>query len=224
MVRISRILFLVLLWCGNLQGQVRPVPDSIVFSGIVINQVSSLPLSDVTCRYGSKWGTISDETGRFCIQTVRGDTIRFTHVGFKPYVVVIPDSLLEREYMLGVFMSPDTLHLTEALILKRWKPSSRENWVNARNNMSGILRQAYAPVDEMDAGMNQRMMIEDYARSIEMKGHVDVKAGVGTQSLDAYRLLRMQKRLKEDKVWLNYGEIDLLKKLYYIKKKENADN
>ena len=54
----------------------------------------------------------------------------------------------------------------------------RQNLINARNNMTGILKQAYAPVDYMDADMNQRMMLNEYARSVEMKGHVDVGIGV----------------------------------------------
>ena len=76
----------------------------------------------------------------------------------------------------------------------------------------------------MDADMNQKMVINEYARSVEMKGHVDVRLGVGTESLDAYRWLRAQKRVREKKEWLNPGEIDLLKKLYYLEKKKNQDN
>ncbi len=89
--------------------------------------------------------------------------------------------------------------------------------------MTGILKQAYAPVREMDAKMNQQRMINEYARSVEMKGHVDVKAGIGTESLVAYRRLKVWKRIREEREWLNPGEVDLLKKLYYSKKKENPD-
>ena len=135
-----------------------------------------------------------------------------------------PDTLLEDRYMMGVFLSPDTLQLSEALILRRWGEVQRQNLINARNNMTGILKQAYAPVDYMDADMNQRMMLNEYARSVEMKGHVDVGIGVGTQSVDAYKMLRMRRRVKNQKEWLNPNEIDLLKKIYYLKKKEKQDN
>lgn len=57
-----------------------------------------------------------------------------------------------------------------------------------------------------------------------MKGHVDVGIGVGTQSVDAYKMLRMRRRVKNQKEWLNPNEIDLLKKIYYLKKKEKQDN
>lgn len=224
MVKISFTIFILCFLISGLYGQFAVIPDSVVFSGVVINSGNAETLPNVTCRYGPGKGTLSDTDGCFRIRTHRGDTVLFTYVGFKPYMIVIPDTLFEREYMVGVFMSPDTLLLSEALIIRRWGETGRQNLVNARNNMNGILRQAYTPVQNMDAGMNQRMMINDYARSVEMKGHVDVRVGVGTQSVEAYKLLRMQKRVKEKKEWLNPGEVDLLKKIYYLEKKQKPDN
>lgn len=224
MVKISFAVFISFFFWTGLQGQVLPVADSIKFSGVVINRQTSEALPNVTCRFGKGKGTMSDADGCFSLTTRRGDTVLFTYVGFKPCPVVIPDTLFEKEYMVGVFMSPDTLQLSEALIVRRWGAARRQNLVNARNNMRGILKHAYDPSQEMDAGMNQRMMINEYARSVEMKGHVDVRIGVGTQSLDAYKMLRMQKRVREKKEWLNPGEIDLLKKLYYLEKREKTDN
>lgn len=224
MVKISFTIFTLLFLVSGLHGQMLSVSDSVLFSGVVINTQTSETLPNVTCRYGGDKGTLSDADGCFRIRTRRGDTILFTYVGFKPCSVVIPDTLFEREYMVGVFMSPDTLQLSEVLIMRRWGATRQQNLVNARNNMRGILNQAYSPSRSMDADMNQRMMINEYARSVEMKGHVDVRVGVGTQSVEAYKKLRMQKRVKEKEEWLNPGEIDLLKKLYYLEKKEKQDN
>lgn len=224
MVKINFIILILLGWVSGLQGQVLTVSDSIMFSGVIIDAENSQSLPNVTCRYGNFRGVISDEDGCFRIRTARGDSVRFTYVGYKPITVVISDSLREEEYMLGIFMSPDTLLLSEALIIRRWGASRQQNLINARNNMAGILKQAYSPVRNMDADMNQKMVINEYARGIEMKGHVDVRAGVGTQSIEAYKKLRMQKRVKEKKEWLNPGEIDLLKKLYYLEKKKKQDN
>lgn len=222
MGKISFSLFILLALCQSVFAQMTLLPDSLTFSGVVFDAESSTTLPDVTCRYG-KGGTLSDSEGCFHILVRRGDTVRFSYVGFKMATVVIPDTLTGNEYLLGVFMTPDTLQLSEVLILRRWRESHRQNLINARNNMTGILKQAYTPVKEMDADMNQQMMINDYARSVEMRGHVDVKAGVGTQSLEAFRKLRLQKRIKEEKILLNPGEIDLLKKLYYLEKKEKQN-
>lgn len=224
MVKINFIILFFSLWCSGISAQLVVLPDSIVFSGVIINAQNEQTLPNVTCRYGIHQGTYSDGEGRFRILVQRGDTIQFTSVGFKTAVMVIPDTLIEKEYMVGVFMSPDTLQLSAVLVLRRWGELRRQNLINAKNNMKGILKQAYAPVQNMDAEMNQRMMINDYAHSVEMKGHVDVRAGVGSQSLEAYKRLRMSKKMQENKEWLNPGEVDLLKKIYYLEKKENQDN
>ena len=73
----------------------------------------------------------------------------------------------------------------------------------------------------MDQEMNRRMMIEDFARKVEMKGMVDVKLGIGTQSITALQgLMRARRQAERGKV-INIEEIDLLKKIFYIEKREN---
>lgn len=224
MVKISFIIFLLALFTLPLLGQRVVVSDSVLFSGVVFNTEDSQTLPNVTCRYGKDKATLSDELGCFVLKIGRKDTVRFTYVGYKPLTVVVPDTLIEDQYMIGIFMSPDTLQLSEVLILRRWGEVQKQNLINAHNNMIGIMKQAYAPVKEMDANMNQRMMLNEYARGIEMKGHVDVRAGVGTQSIEAYKMLRMKRRVRNQKEWLNPNEVDLLKKLYYLEKKEKQDN
>lgn len=223
MVKIKFIVLWICLWAGGVSAQRVYVSDTITFSGIIINSETEQPMPDVSCRHGNR-GTVSNSDGLFTIRVARQDTVRFTYIGFKPYHVIIPDSLTDREYMLGVFMAPDTVMLSEAVIVRRFGDERRQKLMYARNNMAGVMKQAYAPAQEMDADMNQRMMINKYARSVEMRGHVDVGLAVGTQSLAAYKQLRFQKKVKDQKVWLEPGEIDLLKKIYYIEKRKNENN
>lgn len=220
MMKFIFILFILCAICSELRAQVFPTVDTICFSGVVLDGGTTEPLADVTCRLGNGKGTISDKNGYFRIHLQKGDSVLFTYVGYRPCLVVIPDSLNAEEYMMGIFMSPDTLQLSEALIIRRWGESKEQQMINARNNMKGILRQAYNPNKAMDADMNQRMMIAEYARSVEMRGHVDVRLGVGTHSLDAFRLLRLQKKLKDNKEILDIREVDLLKKMYYLEKRK----
>lgn len=169
--------------------------DSVTFSGIVIDGRTNEGLSDVHCRYGRTRGVVSDEQGRFRLRTQRGDSVVFTYVGFKPCVVVIPDSLYEHEYILGVFMTPDTLLLSEAFILRRGHDAWRQNMINLRNNMSGILNQAFAPVKNMDAVQNQQMMINQQARAIEMKGHVDVSFWSGHTVVGCLAFAKIEEKI-----------------------------
>ncbi len=224
MMKINFIVFFVLFAIFTSYGQVLNRRHKIVFSGVVINAQDSEEMPNVACRYGQNRGVYSDSTGCFRIETQRGDTVLFTSIGFKSCQVIIPDSLFESEYMMGIFMSPDTVMLSEVLIFRRWKKPNRQNMLNAQNNMRSMLNQAYAPVKSMDASMNQEMLINEFARSIEMKGHIDVQFGVGTHSMEAYNLLRMQNRLTEKKEWLHWEEIDMLKKIHYLEKKEKQNN
>ncbi|MDE6450847.1 MAG: carboxypeptidase-like regulatory domain-containing protein [Odoribacter sp.] len=224
MVRINFTILIFSLFFSTGFGQIITVSDSVVFSGIVINTLTDEGLADVHCRYAKTKGCVSDENGFFRLSVQRGDSVVFTYVGFRPCVVVIPDSLYEREYVLGVFMSPDTLLLSEALILRRRQDVWQQNMVHLRNNMSGILQQAFAPVKEMDAAQNQRMMVDNYARSIEMKGHVDVRFGVGTQALDVWQLSKVRKKLNGRIEWRNPEEVDMLKKIYYLEKRKKIDD
>ena len=198
------LLVIGLLGFAGAQGQVLQRVDTIAFSGVVLNERDMSPLPNATCRLGEGKGTATGED-----------------VGFRPCTVVVPDTLFGNEYIVGVFMSPDTLQLSEALVMRRWGDASQEDMLRARNNMRGILKQAFDPNRPMDADMNQRRMIEEYAHSVEMKGHVDVGFGIGTQSLAAYRLLRLQKRIREREEGLVPEEIDLLKKIYYSEKRKN---
>ena len=222
---ISFLLLLLISWDKVCSGQIIARPDSVFFSGVIIHTETERGLSQVHCRYGDGKVTVSASDGSFRLKTYRGDTVTFTHVGFKSCRVIIPDTLFQKEYLLGVFMSPDTTLLAEVLILKREQTEWRQNMMAVQKNMSGVLKHALAPVEEMDADMNQRMMINQYARSVEMKGHVDVGLGVGTQSLNMYHLLRLRKRLEhQEKSWLSVGEIDLLKKIYYLEKNRKLKN
>jgi len=224
MIKIKFTTFFLLFVVSLSYGQMMNISTDIIFSGVVINAQDSKEMPNVTCRYGQDKGVYSDSEGCFRIKIQRGDTVLFTYIGFKSCQVIIPDSLFESEYMMGIFMSADTVMLSEVLILRRWKNQNQQYMLNAQNNMRSMLNQSYAPVKYMDAAMNQKMLINEFARSIEMKGHVDVQLGVGTHSMEAYNLLRMQNRLTEKKEWLYWDEIGLLKKIHYLEKKEKRND
>lgn len=216
---LRNILFLLLLTgVSGAYAQILSVSDTLLFSGVVFHHGTGEPLADVHCRWGEGEGCLSRSDGSFNMRLHRGDTVWFTYVGFRPCRVVVPDTLREQAYMLGVFLSPDTLELSEVLIVRRWQDTRRRDFLQAQRNMRGIMQRAYDPTRPMDADMNQRMMIEEYARGVEMKGHVDVGFGVGTHSLDALRLLRLQKKGKEEREYLLPLEVDLLKRIFYSEK------
>lgn len=216
MARIKFLFFFFLLG-GVVSAQEQVIPE-IRFSGVVLDQETTLPIANVNCRRGEYVST-TDLQGRFAMNTQIGDTILFTHIGFKPYEVIVPDTLTTGEYILAVFMSSDTLTLPEVVVVHRYGERYRQYKRNARNNMAGIMKDAYSPSLEMTPQQNQKRILDEYAASTN-KGHVDVKLGIG---LESYRVL--QKMLKEQKVRrepeLLYGEeIDLIKMLYNLNRRE----
>ena len=96
--------------------------------------------------------------------------------------------------------------------------------MNAQNNLNQPKQPASKPEKAMDQELNRRKMIQQYARKEEMKGMVDVKLGIGTQSITALQgLMRARRQAERGKV-INIEEIDLLKKIFYIEKREKSDN
>ena len=114
------ILYLVVFLAGiignNAQGQSKN--DSLIqFSGVLLTRDSleAVPFATVMIK-GSNRGTITDYFGYYSFVAERGDTIRFSYVGFKDALFVIPDSLNRKNYSLIQMMDVDTIILQEAVI------------------------------------------------------------------------------------------------------------
>ena len=219
------LLFFLLFFCLGVQGQNQGKNDVFV-TGIVCDRDSIRPLPEAIFRLGKEVRGV-DKQGRFSLSVQVGDTLRFSHIGYAPTQVVITDSLRENDFLLGVFMVRDTVLLSEVLILPRFFTGNYKSnafLLNAQNNLNQAIHAASKPVEAMDQEMNRRMMIEDFARKVEMKGMVDVKLGVGTRSVTVLQgLVRARRQAEKGKV-INIEEIDLLKKIFYIEKREKSDN
>ena len=63
-----------------------------------------------------KMGTSTDYKGMFSFVAHKGDTVRFTCIGYKPFQCIIPDSLTTKRYTLIQLFSRDTVTLPEAVI------------------------------------------------------------------------------------------------------------
>lgn len=214
------IVYLFFFFYLGVLGQ-NSEPAKVFITGGIFDQDSTLALPEAILRLKEKAYGV-DEQGRFAITARVGDTLCFSHVGYVPVHLVVPDSLAGKDFLMGVFMTRDTVLLSEVLILPRFLIESKLSntlLLNAKNNMNQALQAASMPVKSMDQEMNRRMMIEDFARKVEMKGLVDVKLGVGTQSLVAFKgLMQTRNQMNREKM-IEIKEIDLLKKIFYIEKR-----
>ena len=219
------LLVLLIFLCLGLRGQ-NTSDKSIFLTGVVCDRDSVQPLPEAVYRFGQTVRGV-DKQGRFSVHVNVGDTLYFSHIGFESVRVVVSDTLKKDDYLLGIFMVRDTIELAEVMVLPRFFMEEFKmdaNLINARNNMNQAVHAASRPVKEMDREMNQKMVIDDFARRVEMKGMVDVKLGVGTNTLTALQGLMRARRMADKGKVIRTEEIDLLKKIFYIEKREKSDN
>lgn len=219
MKKISSLLFFVFILNAS-YAQMQPQAEEVRFSGIVFDSGTTRPLANVNCRRGGML-TTTDLTGRFAMNTAAGDTIYFTHIGYRPYEVVVPDSLPGDEYILAVFVTSDTVHLPEVVVRRRYGEQTRQYRMNAKNNMAGLERDAFSPQLEWTPEQNQKRVLDDFAASTN-KGRVDVKLGVGLESLRVYQQLRRARKFQNEPEPLRQEEVDLLKMIFSVDRKEKS--
>jgi hypothetical protein len=94
---------------------------AIQFSGVVVTQDEKtgdavpLPYTNIYVK-GSSRGTISAFDGFFSIVALRGDTIKFSYIGFEPVEFVIPDTLSVHFYSVYQIMTQNDILLPETVI------------------------------------------------------------------------------------------------------------
>ncbi|MBK7095697.1 MAG: carboxypeptidase-like regulatory domain-containing protein [Saprospiraceae bacterium] len=116
------IIFGFLMVFSDLFGQrTKKEVFAIQFSGVVVTQDEKtgdaipLPYTNVYIK-GSSRGTVSAFDGFFSIVALRGDTIRFSFVGYDPVDYVIPDTLSIHFYSVYQIMTQNDILLPETVI------------------------------------------------------------------------------------------------------------
>ena len=153
--------------------------DSVVqLYGVVMSSDSlkALDAASVIVE-GSGRGTISNYDGVFSIVVLKGDTIRFSSVGFKDQKKVIPKDFKGDQYSAIVLMTNDTAYLPTVILKPRPSRSQFErDFVNtdvpadqleiARQNNSEATRRALMaslPADGREAvSANFRQQAQKY--------------------------------------------------------------
>jgi hypothetical protein len=126
MVRLRVVLifiFLSSLAVKPVHGQFFGSDDNeelIQFSGIIRN-LEHVPIGHVNIIILNRTrGTTADSRGLFSFVVHPNDTVLFSHIGHKPTLHVIPDSLGVDQYPSDIFMVSDTFKLAEVKIFP-WK-------------------------------------------------------------------------------------------------------
>lgn len=106
---------------GNVNAQeIEQEKRLIQFTGQVINEfLQPLKFAHVI-DLSSGRGTITDREGKFSFVVHESDSVRFSTVGYKESIVVIPDDLEKPFFTRDVLMQSDTILISEIEIYP-WK-------------------------------------------------------------------------------------------------------
>ena len=114
------VAFLAICLAGVASGQERDRPvyrNVIQVSGLVVTGDSLAPIPYTTVWVkNTRRGTITDYYGFFSIAVHERDTLRFSSVGFRDHIFVVPDTLTQNRYSAVQVMTRDTIYLAETLI------------------------------------------------------------------------------------------------------------
>lgn len=105
---------------GQLFSNENQKEDLIQFSGVIRN-LEHYPLGHVNIIILNRQrGTTADSRGLFSLVVQPEDTVLFSHIGYKPTMHIIPDTLKTDQYPSDIFLVSDTFKLAEVKIFP-WK-------------------------------------------------------------------------------------------------------
>lgn len=149
------------------------------FSGVVVtaDSLQPIPFTNIIIERTAR-GTISDFYGFFSFVAKKGDSIRFSAVGFKPTYFVIPSNLKQNRYSMIQSMQTDTILLREAIIYP-W-PTKEE------------FKQAFLDLELVDDDLERAKknlddkVLAELAEDLPMDGGLNFKVAAQQQSYQLY--------------------------------------
>ena len=140
----------------------------IQFSGVVVSSDSlqPMPYTSVIIRHANR-GTITDFYGFYSFVAMKGDTIDFNYIGFKPATYTISDTLKDNRYSLIQILSRDTIQLKESFIYP-W-PSKEE------------FKRAFLELKLSEDDMKRAQRNLELAKIKEVRNNVPYDAGMNYQ-------------------------------------------
>ena len=152
--------------------------------------------------------------------------------------VIIPDTLKQMEYLMGVFMPKDTILIPEIVIFPRIEiypsmvkevPVDAKMINQAQKNVNKAAVQGLTrPVKKYDADMNTRKTLREYQMEAQNKGLMvtpENSVGLSTNSYQTHYLQFGSKLVKSRKItneMVRQSEIDLILANHRIAKSDTA--
>lgn len=182
--------------------------DSAMISGVVYDYESREALKNASFKYNGEFVDISKD-GKFQLYVKPNDTLAFKFLGYKDYVIIVPENLEQVSYISGVFLNKANIDNSEVLVVPRqyeveslatYDPMQLQSMMqNAQHNVAVAAYQATQPY-EWDVADNQKHSMAMKDLEIEYKNAIapHQTVGIGTSTT----IQNPGKDLKIDK----YGE------------------
>ncbi|MGB0887855.1 MAG: carboxypeptidase-like regulatory domain-containing protein [Vicingaceae bacterium] len=110
--------------------------EKTVFSGIVFNSDAlTTPLPQVNILINKTRGTNSDNKGAFSIYVKPNDTLTFSHIGYRPTTIFIPDTVKGGKLVARIFLVSDTVNIDQVVVtsLNDFK-NFKDEFLNMKND------------------------------------------------------------------------------------------
>jgi len=106
------VILILLLSLNSFAQKKNPSEDLIQLSGVVAtgDTIEPIPYTNIFIK-NRGIGTVTDFDGFFSIVVHLGDTLEFSHVGFRTDIFVVPDTLERKHYSMIQLLASDTVML-----------------------------------------------------------------------------------------------------------------
>jgi hypothetical protein len=166
--------------------------DSVMISGTIYDYESREAISQATFKVNGELVDIAED-GQFQLYVKPNDTLSFRYMGYKDYVLVVPEDLEHVSYISGVFLNKEDIAGSETVVMPReyeaeslanYDPEQMEQMMNnAKHNLNVAAYQATQPY-EWDAYSNTKYSLTMKETELEYKNaiasHQQVGVGVST--------------------------------------------
>ena len=160
--------------------------DSVLISGVVYDYESREALKQASFKHNGEFIDISQD-GKFQLYVKPNDSLSFKYLGYKDYVLVVPDNLDQVSYISGVFLNKSNIDASEALVVPReykveslatYDPMQLQSMMqNAQHNLAIAAYQATQPY-EWDAAQNQKYSVAMKDLEVEYKSAISPRQQV----------------------------------------------
>jgi hypothetical protein len=198
-------ILLILNYAGDFaegQNNLKTGISSVFITGITYDSKTLEPLASTRFRINNRKGFNISESGSFSFNGSPGDTLYFSYIGYQPTRLIVPDTLKSAEYVMGVFMEPDTVKLAEIIILPRMPLTSimispvktdQKTMDIAQSNVDKAVVEGLTRSPKVyDADMNVKKTMRTNQMRAEYSGMLvtpENSVGISTQSYRNYHIL-----------------------------------